>query len=126
MPHCILETTANVLDDPDLPELFGQLHKILMDTGEFELADIKSRALRHEHFCIGDGAPDRAFVTLTVQMLSGRSDAFKAELTRRLAACLIAAFPRSRAELRCSLTVQIVDIHRPSYQRHVFGPAPEA
>jgi 5-carboxymethyl-2-hydroxymuconate isomerase len=88
-------------------------------TGLFTAADIKSRALRHADFAIGDGAPNQAFVTLNVQILSGRSDDVKAQLSEALLPLLTAAFPQTFAHMKCSLTVQITDIHRPSYCRQI-------
>ena len=117
MPHCIFEYSGNVLDEPDWVETMSALHTALMRTGEFELADIKSRVVRHELFVVGDGAADRTFVTLDVQMLSGRSDETKAAIAQAALEVLAGAFPRTLAETRASLTVQITDIHRPSYRR---------
>ena len=69
MPHCILEASDNLLDQPDWTALLLDINRTLAATGLFQSADIKSRFLRHEVFAIGDGAPDQAFVTLNLQIL---------------------------------------------------------
>lgn len=117
MPHCILEHSTNVLDAPDLRALLLDLHAMLVASGEFRLEDIKSRAVAHELFAVGDGAPDRAFVSLDIQVLDGRSDETKARLAEAALALLARAFPRTAATGRSSLTVQISDMHRASYRR---------
>ena len=73
MPHLILEYSANVLDEPDHSRLLQGLHRALAETGLFSLSDFKGRAVRHEPFAfaVADGAPDRAFVALEVQVLDG-------------------------------------------------------
>jgi 5-carboxymethyl-2-hydroxymuconate isomerase len=119
MPHCILEASANLLDQPDWAGLLREVNGTLAATGLFKEADIKSRFLRHEVFVIGDGAPDQAFLTLNVQILGGRSDEVKARLGEALLPVLTKAFPRTLAGMKCSLTVQITDIHRPSYRRQI-------
>jgi 5-carboxymethyl-2-hydroxymuconate isomerase len=119
MPHCILEASDNLLDQPDWPALLRTINGTLAATGLFKAADIKSRLVRHGVFAIGDGAPDQAFATLTVQILDGRPDEVKAMLTEVLLPLLAAALPRTLAGMRCSLTVQITDIHRASYRRQV-------
>ena len=119
MPHCILEHSDNLLDAPDWTGLLREIHGALVATGRFTEADLKSRVLRHGTFLIGDGSPDRAFVTLTLQILSGRADEVKAELSEILLPLLKQAFPRTFAEMACSLTVQITDIHRHSYRRAI-------
>ena len=119
MPHCILEATENLLDQPDWGGLLREVNGTLVATGLFKAADIKSRLLRHEVFAIGDGTADQAFVTLTVQILGGRTDEVKAQISETLLPLLARAFPRTLAQMKCSLTVQITDIHRPSYRRQV-------
>jgi 5-carboxymethyl-2-hydroxymuconate isomerase len=121
MPHCILEYSANVPDRPDLGRVLADVHAALTATGEFTLADIKSRAVRHEQFLIGDGDPARVFVTLTVQILGGRSDEVKARISDGLLAVLARHYPESLAGRTCSLTVQVCDIHRASYRRRLSG-----
>lgn len=122
MPHCILEASDNLADQPDWRGLLGEINRTLVATGLFAEADIKSRAVQHGHYVVGDGAPERAFVTLNVQLLAGRTDEVKARISEALLQVLMGAFPRSLAELVCSLTVQISDLHPPSYQRHLSHP----
>lgn len=117
MPHCILEYSANILDRPDIGRLLMQIHDALMTTGQFSLADIKSRAVRHDDYLVADGDPAWAFVTLNIQILDGRGNEVKAQITEGAMAVLEAAFPESLRQLKCSLTVQVSDIHRASYRR---------
>ncbi len=121
MPHCLLEASDNLLDQPDWRGLLRDINGKLVATGLFSAADIKSRFIRHDVFLIGDGAPDRAFVTLNVQILGGRPDEVKAQLSEALLPLLTGAFPRTLAEMTCSLTVQISELHRPSYRRQISG-----
>ncbi len=119
MPHCILEASDNLLDQPDWPGLLREVNGTLVATGLFVEADIKSRLIRHGVFAIGNGAPNQAFVTLNVQILGGRTDEVKAQLSEALLPVLTSAFPRTLAQMQCSLTVQITDIHRASYRRQI-------
>jgi 5-carboxymethyl-2-hydroxymuconate isomerase len=119
MPHCILEASDNLLDQPDWVGLLRAINQTLVATGLFSAADIKSRVLRHQAFAIGEGGPDQAFVTLNVQILSGRTDEVKAQVSEALLETLKPAFPATFAQMTFSLTVQITDIHRPSYRRHI-------
>ncbi|WP_257305231.1 5-carboxymethyl-2-hydroxymuconate Delta-isomerase [Geothrix campi] len=121
MPHCILETSNNLLDHPDWVDLLRKINRALVATGLFTSADIKSRAIQHDHFVIGDGAADQAFVTLNVQILSGRTDEVKAQISEALLQELARAFPRSAEGMRLNLTVQISDLHRASYRRQTSG-----
>jgi len=121
MPHCILEASDNLLDSPDWPALLREIHGTLVATGLFKEADLKSRVLRHGVFQVGDGAPDRAFVTLDLQIMEGREDEVKAQLSEALLAVLARAFPRTSAAMRLNLTVQVSELHRASYRRQTSG-----
>jgi 5-carboxymethyl-2-hydroxymuconate isomerase len=125
VPHLILEYSSNVLDEPDQARLLLELHRALAGTGLFSLSDFKGRSSRHESFAVADGAPDRAFVALDVQVLDGRSDEIKARVAEICAAILRAAYPRTAAGRRLSLSVQVSDIHRGSYHRETSAGAPE-
>ncbi len=124
MPHCILEASNNLLDTPDWADLLRQLHQGLVATGLFNEQDLKSRVVLHPLFRVADGAPDRAFVTLDVQVLEGRSDAVKAQISSAMEALLARAFPRTTEGMRLNLTVQVSDLHKASYRRHTF-PGPQ-
>jgi 5-carboxymethyl-2-hydroxymuconate isomerase len=119
MPHCIFEYSANLADDPDWPQLVRQIHEKLISTGLFIAEDIKSRILIHDRFVIGRGEPNQSFVTVNLQILEGRSDEAKRELTQMVLDVLAPAFPKSIANQKFSITVQVTEIHRASYQRRV-------
>jgi 5-carboxymethyl-2-hydroxymuconate isomerase len=119
MPHCLLEASDNLLDHPDWGDLLRDVNGALVATGLFVAADIESRVIQHTTFVIGDGAPNQAFVTINLQILGGRPDEVKAQISEALLQVLVKAFPRTLAEMRCSLTVQISDLHRPSYRRAI-------
>ena len=121
MPHCILEASDNLLDAPDWGALLAALHGALVATGLFQEADLKSRVILHRAFRVADGAPDRAFATLDVQILEGRDDAAKARISEALMAVLARAFPRTSAAMRLNLTVQVSELHRASYRRQTSG-----
>jgi 5-carboxymethyl-2-hydroxymuconate isomerase len=123
MPHCILEYSNNIIDEPNWAELLKVLHEALMGTGLFVLADIKSRVIKHDIYFVGGGNADHAFVTLDVQILSGRSDETKSEISQAIQPILAQAFRQTFAQMRCSITVQVSDIHQPSYRRQVSYPA---
>lgn len=122
MPHCILEVSDNLLDSPDWQDLLGAIHRTLVGTEFFSEADIKSRVIRHGTFRVADGAPDRAFVTLEVQILEGRPDEVKAQISEALLSVLTGAFPRSAIGMKLNITVQVSDLHRLSYRRYQSQP----
>ena len=117
MPHCILEYSDNVVDPPEFRVLFGELHELLVGTGEFQLGDIKSRAIRCADYRVGDGASDRAFVALQICILEGRPDELKSRLTAGALPILERHFTATRVARRCSVSARVTDMHRASYAR---------
>ncbi len=117
MPHCILEYSDDIAVRPEFRVLFGEVHDLLVDTGEFRRRDIKSRAVPCVDVLVGDGASDRCFAALEICILDGRDDATKARLTSGLLEVLQRHFARTCEQRRCSLSVRVTDMHRASYAR---------
>jgi len=117
MPHLVLEYSANVPDEPDFDIVLRRLHEAMTTAGPFDLANVKSRAVRHERFRVADGAPDRAFVHLTVSVLAGRDGAALRSTAEALLAVLRESFPRARAERRCDLILEIREMRRDLYSK---------
>ncbi len=119
MPHCILEYSDNVIDKPYLDQLLKQINTALASTELFNPDDIKSRVIEHATYCVGDGAPDRTFVTVNLQILSGRDDETKVMLSEMLLEILKQAYEQTLLTTKCSISVQISEIHRASYRREI-------
>jgi len=117
MPHCILEYSDNILEKPNHNRILSKLNTVLSETGLFELNDIKSRMIAHHDYYVGDGNPKRAFVTLSVEILSGRDAETKQLIAEKCLNLLEFFFSESIDSLLFSLTVQIKEIDKPSYQR---------
>ena len=72
MPHFIMEYSANLDDDLDIPVLFERLNETAIATGVFPIGGIRTRAVRCEHYRIAEGDPDNAFVYFTARVGAGR------------------------------------------------------
>lgn len=74
MPHLRLEYSGNIdIARDDLNRLFSRLHEVLVNKAGAELFLCQSRAICCEHFWIGDGEINRAFVYLQALLLEGRT-----------------------------------------------------
>lgn len=72
MPHFIMEYSANLDEDLDIPALFEKLNAAAIATGVFPIGGIRTRAVRCEHFRVGEGDPENTFVHLTAKVGAGR------------------------------------------------------
>ncbi len=73
MPHFIMEYSANLDNDLDIPELFRQLNETAIATGVFPIGGIRTRAVRCEYYRIAEGDPENTFVHLTAKVGAGRA-----------------------------------------------------
>ena len=73
MPHIVIEYTANLEPELQLPDLIHALHKVAAGIEAFPLAGLRTRAERRDHYLIADGHPDNAFIHLSLRIAHGRS-----------------------------------------------------
>jgi 5-carboxymethyl-2-hydroxymuconate isomerase len=73
MPHVIVEYSANLESKIGIDALLQVLHETVERSGIAELAGIRTRAARREHFRVADNDPDNAFVAIYVRVAQGRT-----------------------------------------------------
>jgi 5-carboxymethyl-2-hydroxymuconate isomerase len=90
MPHIIVEYSANLDDGVDVKALVDDLHAVAAASGLFEIAAIRTRAVRREVFRVADGDARNAFVHITARIRQGRT----VEQRKALGQALLAATNR--------------------------------
>ena len=73
MPHLIIEHSANIEKELDLPRLVSCLHTTTSEIKDFPMAGLRTRIAKRDIFCIADGHPDNSFVHVTLRIRHGRS-----------------------------------------------------
>jgi 5-carboxymethyl-2-hydroxymuconate isomerase len=117
MPHLTLEYSNNLPAPVDFGALFARLHETLAEVGPFPLEQVKSRAVPHDVFCIGAGAPGGVFVHLTAAILTGRDTEQQHRIGEQLLAVLREGFARAWDERPCDITVDIREMSRKTYAK---------
>ncbi len=108
MPHIIVEYSGNLDGSVDVPGLLNALHQAMIDTGVADVAAIRTRAERREHFCVADRDPKNGFVQITVRMREGRPK----EAYQKVAENLMAAAETSLEHTFASHPLQLaLEIH---------------
>jgi 5-carboxymethyl-2-hydroxymuconate isomerase len=72
MPHFTIEYSANLDARIDMAKVVEVVRKAAVETGIFPLGGIRVRAVRCEHYAIGDGNPDFAFLDMLLRLGEGR------------------------------------------------------
>ena len=76
MPHFIVEYTANLESEGDLPGLLQKINATMIaQGGVFPIGGIRSRAIRLDCYRMADGEADYAFVHATLKIGAGRDEA---------------------------------------------------
>jgi 5-carboxymethyl-2-hydroxymuconate isomerase len=111
MPHFTIEYSANLEPHVDMAKLVEVVRAAAAETGIFPLGGIRVRAVRCEHYAIGDGNPDFAFLDMLLRLGEGRDlktrRAAGEHIFRALSACLDPVFAKRRFAL--SFDMQIND-----------------
>lgn len=111
MPHFILEFSDNILEKFEARPFFEKVHALAMEFNTFSLADIKSRAIRHTQYYLGDGKANNAFAYLHVALLSGRPVELRRKLGEGLLHLMALEFRASLEKLNLSMTCEIREIN---------------
>ena len=86
MPHLILEYSANIESELDLPGLMEKLRDAVVESGVIVLGGVRVRTERRDQYLIADGDPENGFLHLMVRLAKGRP----LEVRKRLADDLFA------------------------------------
>ena len=130
MPHLTLEYSANLATQAPAfnpAAALAAINRAAFASGLFGEADIKSRALACEQFCIGVETTPRAFAHLRVALLSGRSGEERRQLAAQLLAALKSTVDGQNEQKsgripdgEIQLSVETCDLDRPSYAKDVL------
>ncbi len=102
MPHVIVEYSANLDADADIPALLKVIATYCGDSGGvLPLAGVRVRAIHLTEYVIADGKPEYAMVNITVKMGQGRDPEFKKTFFGGL-------FDRIKAELAPAMAARPV------------------
>jgi 5-carboxymethyl-2-hydroxymuconate isomerase len=118
MPHIIVEYSANLQNTMDVQGLLNGLHQAMIDTGVADVAAIRTRAVRMEHFCVADRDPKNGFVQITVRMREGRPPESYQKVAEMLMAAAEKGLERTFAAHPLQLALEIHEITQLTLRRN--------
>jgi 5-carboxymethyl-2-hydroxymuconate isomerase len=72
MAHIVIEYSANLRGQVDLPGFLRAVHEAALATGVFPIGGIRTRAYEARDYVIADAHPDNAFVHISLRVGHGR------------------------------------------------------
>lgn len=118
MPHVVIEYSDNLKSEIVRGHIVGLAHTIMVESGLFAKADIKTRAHATSNFSVGDKCGQGRFVHVTVSILEGRPLEAREALSKALCDALAQKLPHAD-----QLTVEVREMARATYQKRVSNPA---
>jgi 5-carboxymethyl-2-hydroxymuconate isomerase len=108
MPHFIVEYTANIKAEADIPKLLAKVNETLIAQGGiFPIGGIRSRAIELHDYSIADGQADYAFVHCNLKIGAGRTEAQKKKVCDELFAAIQAHFADLFAKRHLALSLEL-------------------
>jgi 5-carboxymethyl-2-hydroxymuconate isomerase len=114
MPHVIIEYSANICPARQFAEITKAAHDVMIQSGLFSVADIKTRSYVTEDFFVGEKGNQGRFVHVIIYLLEGRSLVQKQALSEAMRDSLA-----SHLKDVDQLSVDIRELSKDTYRKHV-------
>jgi 5-carboxymethyl-2-hydroxymuconate isomerase len=119
MPHFIVEFTANLLEEGDIPGLLKKVHDCLIaQDGVFPIGGIRSRAIPLDIFRMADGEADYAFVHATLKIGAGRDEATRKRVCDALFELIKSHFAALYAKRYLALSMELIEFSEAGTYKH--------
>lgn len=112
MPNLVLEYSNSVDERVNIQGLLEDLHRVALHCGLFDAASVKSRSLRCHNWLVGEEGDSVDFIHISFELLSGRTEEQKRDLSRQL----IQTLQEQASHVR-SLTVNMRDMDKACFQK---------
>jgi len=119
MPHITIEYSSNLEGDVDLPGLVTAIHQAVVQSGMFDLANVRTRAAPRTLYRIADGRAENAFLHIVARIRRGRSVAARQSLGGELLRVAKEAIAGLPAPPPIAISVDIQEIDPEMLFRHV-------
>jgi 5-carboxymethyl-2-hydroxymuconate isomerase len=116
MPYLHLETTADLPENADVPDILEALAEALAGLESVERKTVRAYHSLRSVWVVGPGAPP-GFAHLTASVMEGKTVEWRAELSKGLLGALRESFRASLAAQEAAITVEIREIEADSYLR---------
>lgn len=114
MPHIRLETTADLQENANIPDILADLVKELARHDTIDAASIKAYHHLRATWEMGEGAP-AGFVHCEVAVLSGRPLELRKQISAGMARILRRHFVECLGDKEAGLTVELREMDRETY-----------
>ena len=119
MPHIRLEYTDNINIPTNFDDLFKKLHRVLVEYGDIDINNCKSRAIKLDRYLFSDGQTNGSFVHLDVRIFAGRSEEVLHTIGEHLRSVLAENFVKDKARDNVQITIEVQEIKKENYFKYL-------
>ena len=116
MPHIHLQTTADLAENANVPDLLTELAECLATLETIDSRSIKAYHSLRSIWQMGEGAPP-GFAHCEVAILTGRPLELRKKMADSLYAILQTGFRESQATGEAGLTLELREMDRETYRK---------
>jgi 5-carboxymethyl-2-hydroxymuconate isomerase len=116
MPHLVLETTADLPENADVPDILEALVERLASFPTVDPKTIRSHHSLKSVWYVGEGSP-AGFAHLTVKVRAGRATDWRQSIGEAMMEVLRETFRASRENGEVALSVEVREMDRETYIR---------
>jgi 5-carboxymethyl-2-hydroxymuconate isomerase len=118
MPHIRLEYTDNINITTNFDDLFKNLHRVLVEYGDIDINNCKSRAIKLDRYLIADDQTNSSFIHLDVRIFSGRSKEVIRNIGEHFKSVLVENFVKDKARDNVQITIEVQEIKKENYFKY--------
>ncbi|MDO6451178.1 5-carboxymethyl-2-hydroxymuconate Delta-isomerase [Oceanobacillus profundus] len=119
MPHLIIEYTANLKEETDIPGLLKKVNDSLLSySAIIPIGGLRTRAIELNDYRIADGTEDDAFVHATLKLGGGRTEEDKKVLCDDLFATIKEHFADLYDKRYLALSLELHEFTNPTYKQN--------
>lgn len=116
MPHIILETTADLPENADIPAILESLVLRLSTFDTIDSSAVKAYHTLRSNWCMGEGAPP-GFAHVTVGILAGRPIELRRQIADGMYSEMRSHFAQSMEAGEVGLTLELREFDRDTYRK---------
>jgi 5-carboxymethyl-2-hydroxymuconate isomerase len=116
MPHIILETTSDLPENANVPDILEALVAKLSSIETIDAKSIKAYHTLRMVWSMGEGAPS-GFAHCTVAIVTGREEALRKKISDEMYAVLRQEFAQSLEHGEVGITLELREMNKDTYRK---------
>jgi 5-carboxymethyl-2-hydroxymuconate isomerase len=116
MPHIILETTSDLPENANVPDILEDLAAKLSSLESIDSKSVKAYHTLRSVWCMGAGAAP-GFAHCTVAIVTGRDEALKKKIADAMYSVMQLHFAQSLEHGEVGITLELREMNKETYRK---------